>query len=343
MTFKAFAHLAVVAMTAGALVGCATAEQAAVGSSAPPEADRRAILSMAGEYDVTFRFTETVAIAEGYALKEPDVSGADEVISVIVDEPGFISLQHLLVVDIGEGMDPIVVKHWRQDWIWEPAEVLAFEGRGTWRRDSIPAAEREGAWSQTVYQVDDSPRYAGYGRWEHRGEISTWASNRIWRPLPRRDDTTRSDYQVIECVNRHTITPWGWSHEEDNAKVALTEAGPREIVREIGTNSYESTDAIEEAAAERYWTATAGLWSTVREAWSALETDGRGFSIADDAEGNLLYTPMLILADRLLAGGIDEATAESEALDLIRRQTSGPAAAALAAAEQRSPVTTPAP
>jgi hypothetical protein len=36
---------------------------------------------------------------------------------------------------------------------------------------------------------------------------------------------------------------------------------------------------------------------------------------------------MLILADRLLAGEIDETTAEAEALALIRKQTDGPAAA----------------
>jgi hypothetical protein len=309
------------------LGGCATARAGTAASGAPPEADRRAILAMAGEYDVVFRFTETVAIADGYELKEPEITGADEVIRVIADAPGFISLQHLLVVDIGEGQDPIVVKHWRQDWAWEPARVLAFEGRGTWTSRAVPEAERQGAWSQTVYQVDHSPRYAGYGRWEHRGETSTWASNRIWRPLPRRDDTTRTDYQVVECVNRHTITPWGWSQEEDNAKVALTPDGPREIVREVGTNTYEKTDTVDEAVAERYWAATEGFWATVRDAWSAVEAEGRGFSIADDPEGNLLYTPMLILADRLLAGEIDETTAEAEALALIRKQTDGPAAA----------------
>lgn len=332
-TRSPFASLVAAAALSAALLGCATAQPPSGASILPPEADRQAILAMTGEYDVTFRFTETVAVAEGYELKEPDISGADEVISVLVDEPGFISLQHLLVVDIGEEMDPIVVKHWRQDWVWQPAEVLAFEGHGTWGWSAVPESERAGAWSQTVYQVDDSPRYAGYGRWEHRGETSTWASNRIWRPLPRRDDTTRSDYHVMECVNRHTITPWGWSHEEDNAKVALTDAGPREIVREIGTNSYESTDAIEEAAAETYWSATEGFWSAVRGAWAALEADGRGFSIADDAEGNLLYVPMLILADRLAAGELDPAEAESEALALIRRQTSGPASAVLASIE----------
>jgi len=38
---------------------------------------------------------------------------------------------------------------------------------------------------------------------------STWEPEVSWRPLPRRDGTTRDDYDVIEAVNRHTITAWG--------------------------------------------------------------------------------------------------------------------------------------
>jgi hypothetical protein len=302
-------------------------------SGAPPEADRVAILAMAGEYDVTFNFHETIAIAAGYELAEPYVSHADEVIRVLADEGGFISLQHLLLVVPGEGEDPIVVKHWRQDWSYEPARVLAFEGRGTWEMQPVDAEDAAGAWSQTVYQVDDSPRYAGVGRWRHEGGASTWASNVIWRPLPRRDDTTRTDYQVIECVNRHTITSWGWAHEEDNAKVALTEAGPQEIVREIGTNTYVSADVEADYAADAYWDATKALWERVRTAWSSLEADGRPFSIADDPWGNGLYGPMLEIADKLASAEIDLPAAETQALSLIRTQTSGPAAERLAARE----------
>ena len=329
--------IAALAIAAGLVLGGCATQGPAGGMSADamtaaaPEADRQAILAMTGSYDVTFEFEETVAIAEGYELKDPYISGADEYIFVLADEGDFISLQHLLVV-APPGQEPFVVKHWRQDWVYQPDRVLAFHGQGAWEMEGVPEAERAGAWSQTVYQVDDSPRYAGYGRWEHRGGASTWASNEVWRPLPRRDDTTRTDYQVMECVNRHTITPWGWSQEEDNAKVALSDGGPFEVVREIGTNSYVATDAIDVSVAEAYWDATEGYWASVRSAWALVEADGRRFEIADDPWGADLYVPMLEIADRLAGGEINQNAAEAEAMALIRSQTSGPAAAELAAA-----------
>ena len=75
---------------------------------------------------------------------------------------------------------------------------------------AVPRAERRGAWSQTVYQVDDSPRYGSLGRWVHSDEASIWEGGDAWRPLPRREHSVRSDYQVLAGRNRHTILPTGW-------------------------------------------------------------------------------------------------------------------------------------
>jgi hypothetical protein len=145
---------------------------------------------------------------------------------------------------------------------------------------------------------------------------------------------TRTDNHVIECVNRHTIAPWGWNQEEDNSEVALTADGPRELVREIGANSYVAADDVKGYAADAYWDATGGLWETVRAAWSVLEADGREFAIADDPWGKALYMPMLEIADELADGEIEESVAEAEALALIRARTSGPAAEVVAALDQ---------
>jgi hypothetical protein len=318
-----------------ALSACAAAPPPAGGASiaadeqAQYHQDRKAILSMAGTYDVTFDFRETVAIAPGYKLAPEKKTGGDEVVTVIADTGRFISLQHILVV--GPASDPSVVKHWRQDWVYEPASVLRFKGRHTFAMEAVPEAARAGAWSQTVYQVDDSPRYGGVGRWKHGGGISTWSSDVSWRPLPRRDDVTRQDYDVVQAVNRHTITPWGWSHEQDNSKLKLTNADPREIVREVGTNTYRRNDRMNRKPADDYWAKTAGLWSNVRAVWSKLETNGHAFTVADDPHGSELYSPVLDVADELAEGKIDEKTALAQVTDLIRKQTSGPAAGALAA------------
>ena len=44
------------------------------------EKDREAILAMAGDYKVTFDFQETVALTDGYELKEDKLSGGYEIV-----------------------------------------------------------------------------------------------------------------------------------------------------------------------------------------------------------------------------------------------------------------------
>ena len=83
----------------------------------------------------------------------------------------------------------------------------------------------KGSWSQFVYQVDDSPRYEGFGEWKHYQNSSTWKSNETPRPLPRREKSVRSDYDLIIGTNIHTITPSGWVHEQNNNKVTLEGGG----------------------------------------------------------------------------------------------------------------------
>ncbi|CAN0592160.1 unnamed protein product, partial [Laminaria digitata] len=133
-----------------------------------PEADRQAILKMAGEYQVTFQFQETVAVQPGYELREPYQSQATEFIEVLEDRGDFISLQHVLVLQ-GEDAEPRVVKHWRQDWQYEDTDLLAFQGNRTWNHVAIAPEHARGTWSQAVYQVDDSPRYESFGKWSHTG------------------------------------------------------------------------------------------------------------------------------------------------------------------------------
>ena len=170
--------LASTLLAASVFAGYATAQTqppllSAAGSvereQAPFERDRAAILAMAGDYKVSFDFTETVAFAPGYELKEPKLSGGYEIVRVVEDTGDFISLQHLLVV--GPKDRPVVVKHWRQDWQYEPERVLVFIGGNAWEWRDVPAADRQGAWSQTVYQVDDAPRYGAVARWAYEDGI----------------------------------------------------------------------------------------------------------------------------------------------------------------------------
>src|SRR5690606_34630304 len=118
--------------------------------------------------------------------------------------------------------------------------------------------EARGKWSQAVFQVDDSPRYEAIGAWRHEGGVSSWLSDETWRPLPRREFSVRDDYQVLVGSNRHTITPDGWVHEEDNLKVALDDngdyAGEQAVLaREAGLNRYQLIDDHDWSAGDAYW------------------------------------------------------------------------------------------
>ncbi|WP_411816214.1 DUF6607 family protein [Hyphococcus sp. DH-69] len=293
-------RIAIAALAILALGGCATAQtgqstsdQAERGQSqsAKFEADRKAILAMAGNYKVKFDFIETVPFAADYEIKDRKHSGGHEIVRVIEDSGTFISLQHILVVG-GEKKFP--VKHWRQDWQYEPESVLVFIGGNAWERR--PVKNGKGKWSQTVYQVDDAPRYGAIGTWSHDYGVSAWNPPAELRPLPRRDATTRDDYHAVNAVNRHAITPDGWVHEQDNTKVILS-GEPRALVREIAINTYDHFDDFDIAVGDDYWAATEEFWAGIRDEWTKIETENPVFGLTIQGEPEALYMPILELAE----------------------------------------------
>jgi hypothetical protein len=286
------------------------------GTSSKFEQDRKAIQAMAGDYKVTFDFTETVSFVEGYTLKEPKLSGGHESVRILEDRGDFISLQHTLVV--GPNDAPVIVKHWRQDWQYQPERVLVFIGGNAWQWRDVPATERAGAWSQTVYQVDDAPRYGAVARWTYEDGLAEWTPPREWRPLPRRDMTTRNDYHAVDAVNRHVITPWGWVHEQDNSKLVLA-GEPAVLAREIGVNTYRRSDGYPVAASDDYWAATGEFWAGVRAEWTQIETANDRFAVMLHGETEDLYEPLLALADQVKAGETNLGAALGEARAVINR------------------------
>lgn len=281
-----------------ALIPIAAAQEPA---PAPPEQDRAAILAMQGEYDVEFAFDETVIYQPGYEHASAKRSGGSEIVLVVEDSPGRIVLQHLLV----HAPTGHVTKHWRQDWTWEAAQRFEFGSDQTWYVREIPGDLTRGAWTQCVYEVSDAPRYCGTGRWEHDGAAATWTSDRSWRPLPRREYTTREDYNALEVVNRHTIVPGGWTHEQDNLKVVRDPEGriERVIVREFGFNDYRHEDEVDFAPAREYWAATSRYWARVRERWDALLSRPPGLRLRTGVDGMEVIEPLFTQAQRVQDGG----------------------------------------
>ena len=302
------------------LGGCVTAAEvaeapvAAEASQAKFDKDRQAILAMAGNFRVTFDFIETVAFVDGYALKDRKLSAGDEIVRIIEDRGDYISLQHILVVG---GEEKFPVKHWRQDWRYEPENVLVYAGGNAWKKRAASPAERKGKWSQTVYQVDDAPRYGALGAWSHKDGISQWTPPAEWRPLPRRDATTRDDYDVVNAINRHAITPFGWVHEQDNAKVILS-GEPQTLVREIAVNTYRRADDFDIEIGEDYWTATSDFWAGVRAEWNRIEADNDRFGLTIEGEPEELYNQILGLANFVAEGEMTSGEATAEAQEIIR-------------------------
>jgi len=287
------------------------------------ERDRRAILAMAGGHRTSFDFLETVGFTPGFTPSRPYQSWGTEYIYVVEDSGTFIRLQHLMVMFIadrdGNVQGPFVQKHWRQDWRYEDTDLHVFVGRNRWVHVEHTADEVRGRWSQAVFQVDDSPRYEALGEWEHYGTYSAWTSDRTARPLPRRESTVRSDYQILEGINRHTLTPTGWVQEEENLKLVLDEQGQPAadvpyLSRELGVARYEHIVDFDFSAGDRYWQRSGEFWRAVRTAWDAVYAERDTFEYLEEVGGQEMFVPLFEYAERLDGGEPYDAAAAAEVI-----------------------------
>jgi hypothetical protein len=282
------------------------------------EQDRRAILAMAGPFRTSFEFLETVGYTPDFKRSRPYQSWGTEYIYVVEERADFIQLQHIMVMfvamDDGEIMGPIVQKHWRQDWQYEKPELLVYAGNNVWEHAVVAPAVAEGSWAQSVYQVDDSPRYEAHGKWQHYADFSTWLSDTTWRPLPRRETTVRDDYDVLEGTNRHTILHNGWVQEEENYKVVLDSSGARVaeqpyLAKELGVNRYERIKDFDFAAGDAYWQQTGPFWADVRQVWQDYFDAQPALKIVEEVDGVPLFAVLFEQAETLTADGTyDSAT-----------------------------------
>lgn len=276
------------------------------------EKDRRAILAMAGNYRVSFDFTEVLGLAEDFKPTRPYFSWGTENVSVIEEREDFVSLQHSLVMyfknEKGETEGPHVMKHWRQDWTREDQEMLSYVGDRKWKKIATP--EPAGRWTQAVFQVDDSPRYEVAGEWSHDGGLSTWRSDNCPRPLPRREFSVRKDYNVLEGVHEISITPNGWVHLQNNNKMRVEEGRSRVCIgKEIGVDRYEEITEPELAPAfDAYWAKTGSYWKDVRDVWAEVFAGSESLSMAETQDGQQLFMIHFAHAAKLEEG--EEISAE---------------------------------
>jgi hypothetical protein len=245
---------------------------------------------MAGTHAVSFEFCETAVIESGYKLKpKPYKESATEVVVVAENSPTRICLQHLLIVTAKDGGKHII-KHWAQIWTWQDTDLLDYHGSEDdhlWRKIKLTPDQAEGTWSQLVTQIDDTPRYEGYGKWTHNGGASSWQGNPTRRPLPRREYTTRDDYDYLLGTNRLSLSERGWIHRQDNRKVVDREGTKAHaLCQEIGVNTYNRIESTDTDLAINWWKDNGTFWDGVRNFWTrAGEQSSSSFTYSTHQNG----------------------------------------------------------
>jgi hypothetical protein len=123
------------------------------------------------------------------------------------------------------------------------------------------------------------------------------------RPLPRREYTRRSDYHALDVINRHTLTPSGWVHEQDNTKLVLDSKGASTVLaREHGINSYTRITDYDFGAGRDYWSKTATFWLRVRAEWERYASAHSSFVTRPEPDGETRIDAFFKLAERAQQG-----------------------------------------
>ena len=251
--------------------------------------DQNAIKEMCGCFEVTFNFAETFNYSKDstYRPSKTKVDKGLEWAGLVEDSNNKISIQHLL--QVGNPAKPMIIKHWRQDWEYQNTDFYMYNGDNNWVFEQKDKKDVKKQWTQKVYQVDDSPRYEGSGSWVHVDGKSYW-ENTTTAPLPRREYTKRSDYNITLRGNRHEITNYGWVHDQDNSKI-IREAGKEDVVlaKEKGYNTYVRVADSKCKAAADWWQKNNTKWQLVRNKWNEVYGRNTNLSLETKVEFKELY------------------------------------------------------
>lgn len=277
-------------------------------STAQPKQDLQSIKSLCGCFEVDFRYAETFSPDKNYKFDKPYHTGGLEWVTAEESSDQKWVIQHLLVAS-----DSMIIKHWREDWEYEKKDWWLFAHDATWNHVTTPNKNVSGQWTQTVWEVDDAPRYQGSGTWIANNGRTYW-ENTTDAPLPRREYTKRSDYNVMERTNRIIITDTGWVHEQDNNKIVRKDGAPDKLVaQEKGYNVYRKVDDSRCAAAAGWWAGHRQFWSGVRQAWAGIMKDKTSIRLVQKADGKFLYQQL----DNLEAQGLADADLRRQAGEML--------------------------
>ena len=271
--------------------------------------DIQYIKSMCGCFEIEFNFAETFVFSdkEDYQKSKTYKARALEWGQLILDEKNKISIQHLLIV--GSKQFPSIVKHWRQDWIYQNTDLYLYDKNDKWSYISLDKKDVKGQWTQKVFQVDDSPRYEGSSSWIHQDGKSYW-ENTTPAPLPRREFSKRSDYNVTMRGNRHEITSDGWVHDQDNKKIQKEDDSQFVLAHEKGYSTYTKVPDSECKAAVDWWDKNGSKWKMVRDKWDIIYSSNKDLTLKPTVDDKKLYS-------YLFSPSIDEKNEIDSTIDMF--------------------------
>lgn len=278
--------------------------------------ERELIKSLSGNYRVTFRFSETFSPKNDYLYFDRKFSAAKEIAHIIEETDDKISIQHFLFV--GKGM---LIKHWRQDWIYENRELLTLVKDHEWKKTTLTSEEAEGTWTQKVYQVDDCPRYEGYGTWVHVDGRHFWQSTTD-SPLPRRELSVRSDYNVLKRHSHIEVFSNGdWVLDQDNEKISrsVEEGEDTLICLEKGLENFTRKD-YDASVALNWWKEQEAFWKDVRSEWSEIISNQTSIVVQEDEK---LYMAQFELANQFSGDNYDTKKAKLAIRNLLANHVEG--------------------
>jgi hypothetical protein len=252
---------------------------------AQPIAEREAINKLCGCFEVSFKYAETFAPDPAYQYYDrEEIGGTAELALPIEVTDKKIVIQHLLIVG-----PSTVVKHWREEWMYENPVIWKYTGDRVWIKDSLPLESVKGKWTQSVWEVADEPRYQGFGQFINIEGKAVW-QNTTDAPLPRREYTIRNDYNILRRMNRLHITDSGYLHEQDNQKIIRKQGAlDKLVVEEKGWNTYRRINQKECAAAKAYWEKNQAYWGKVRQIWASYLATHNNVALKDTINNKMLH------------------------------------------------------
>lgn len=277
---------------------------------------KKNIDNLCGCFEVEFKYAETFSPDPAYKYHEKEeINGGLELILPVEVSDKKMVLQHLLVVT-----DSMVIKHWREDWSYENPVIYKYQGNKTWKKETLNPDQVKGKWTQSIWEVSDEPRYQGYSSWINIDDKIVWKSTTD-APLPRREYSVRSDYNILRRTNTISFNEQGWLHEQDNKKIIREGNKEKLLVEEKGYNSYKKVADEQCAVAKNYWEKNKAYWIKVRAAWEKYITTHDIIELKTKVEGKVLHEYLNVLAKDYATGKIATSEIDAQITTLIEKFT----------------------